>query len=196
MITTNAPATQRPTHRTLSRTVAALIALLISLGLSLATASAAQAHTWVSSGRPGQVQLKTVEIWAGNVGSTEFRAAQRYAWRSPATTGTQEVYMFVDVDRWDSTYRHWVNESSTYWVVRIPAGAQGAWLPATSVSPREYGAFNTYRVKTSFVWRVPSATTNLGIVATSASQSGDYWCSSNYCSITTAGGQVAAKVFV
>ena len=190
----DARTTHRLSHRTPLRVAAALVALLTSLGLTVATPSTAQAHTWSSTGRPGQVQLKTVEVWAGEDFVPRVPRSSALCVRSPATTGAQDVFMFVSVDRWDDIDRRWVNESHTYWSVRIPARAQGAWLPATSVQPRRHGV---YRVNTSFAWRVANTTTTLGTIATFANQSGDYWCSwpPYYCSITTAGGQAAAWVF-
>ena len=118
--------------------------------------------------QPGSVTFyKTVGDWNYNIG-----IPAPYAWRSPATSGQQTVYVqYVVVQLSDnaSTTQGWFSRS-------IPAGAQGVWLPPVSWTASFHGPISDSYVTAMEVRWYSAASDYLGTRRVIYNQNGDYQC--------------------
>jgi hypothetical protein len=152
------------------RSVARMIGVALGAPLLVGMAApSAQAATHIGNGRPGNVTYYQTEGSTGDVVSIP----SSIAWRSPATSGQQVVYVQYSVGRLLDGWGY-----RTAWIPRtIPAGAQGVWLPRQTwdVTNLNWQPYNQYRVSMEVRWADPTGLA-LGSRAIGYNQDGDYRC--------------------
>lgn len=150
--------------------VARMIGVALGAPLLVGMAApSAEAAVQIGNGRPGNVTFYPTEGYIGDVVSIP----SSYAWRSPATSGQQLVYVQYTVGRLVDGVGY-----RTVWIPRtIPAGAQGIWLPRQTwdVTSLNVQPFTQYRVAMEVRWALPTGVA-LGSRAIGYNQNSDFRC--------------------
>lgn len=184
---------QRPTspataqHTTIRRTgllgLGRRIVVLGALVATLVAGNAGTAQAWTYSlaqGSAGSVSLPTI-----NVSDTYLYAGGTYVatltidstigplvYRSPATTGAQDVVAVYSLERWNGAA--WTTQAQGTASARIGAGYGSVRMPRASFMPTS--GKGIYRVTWAFAWKVPGASANLGGGVLTANSTSDFAC--------------------
>ncbi len=192
MSLTISPTTDRPASRggraRFARVAVALGAVFASI---LISSPQADALTYWQQGRPGSIQLPRVEAYAPFSGPI-VQLPRHYVWRSTATTGAQRVILAANLYRYNRIQDRYYLEQQSWVAVDIPAGANGAYLPALRMATRNMG---DYTMNYAVGWH--RGTTTLGTTTVHMWHAGDYVCGDPwpYCQANrTVGGR--GSVFV
>jgi hypothetical protein len=148
--------TLRTTHPRVLRLTTS--ALLLSIMLVALNVSSAEAWTQKSSGSAGFVQPYQVQgLTTGFVLRPTIRVPGPTVYRSPATSGAQNVIVYYQLRRWNGS--SWVDDwSSAAQVFVIPSGTSAIRLP--NFDFRDLSG--TYRVVSSVSWFNRSTGQHLG----------------------------------
>lgn len=170
----------------------ALTAGLMTLGL-IGGAAPASAYTWIDgAGRAGYVALSkaqgvhirqcaTYAYYSCRMAPGIHVPAQR-VYRSPSTTGRQDVVVVINIQRWDGS--QWVYQTGRTWYGTIPAGVGSVVMPEWTTLPTRV---NYLRVKVGVGWANPYGQT-LGTRAVTMDQLGDYECATTLSPCTAGAG--------
>jgi hypothetical protein len=128
---------------TLRRTTRSLLTLIVGIVALGVLSGATPAHAWVSggtAGRPGAVYLNRVEaldLYIGSYPNTHqqltFLSNGPTVYRSPSTTGAQDLTITYSIQHWDG-YK-WVQVTQQLSRSRIAAGYQAVRMPNLYVMP-------------------------------------------------------------
>lgn len=193
------PTTQAPTtSHARARTLAVRVLAIGALASSLVAAMPGTSQAWsVADARSGHGRVSLPRILANDTvimssvtrygydgriivvpqaitSLTIESAANPIAYRSPRTTGAQDVIAVYVLERWNGSA--WATFSSTRVSGRIPAGASGVRLPRVGFTPG--GNTGYYRAHWVFAWKVAGRVTNLGSLIVMADRASDFGCSS------------------
>lgn len=181
------PSSPATAHRTATRrTVLGIGRRIVVLGAMVATlvvGNAGTAQAWsydYAQGSAGTVSLPQV-----NVSDTFLYIGGKYVatlvidsatgplvYRSPATTGAQDVAAVYSLERWNGSA--WTIQANIQATGRIAAGVSALRLPRASFTLTSGKGY--YRVLWAFVWKVPGASSNLGVGALTANSTSDFAC--------------------
>jgi len=177
--------TTRRTARGIGRRIVVLGAMVATLVAGTAgTAGTAQAWTYTyAGGSAGSVTLPRI-----NVRDTYLYAGGMYVatltidstigplvYRSPATTGAQDVVAIYSLERWNGSA--WTTQAQGQASGRITAGYTSVRLPRASFMPTS--GKGIYRVAWAFAWKVPGASSTLGTGILNANSTSDFACITN-----------------
>ncbi len=173
MSLTISPTTDRPASRggraRFARVAIALGAVFASI---LVSSPQADAQTYWQHGRPGAIQLPRVEAYADYLGPF-VQLPRHYVWRSPASTGSQRVVLAAVLYRYNRIQDRYYHERSSWIVINIPAGANGAYLPALRMATSQPG---DYTLDYSVGWYRTTNGTSLGTTDINMWHARDYVC--------------------
>lgn len=174
----SARAAAGPRVATRLRTVLAVLLTLLAVSTTI---GADQAQAWtraVSQGRPGSLNLPYVRAYDEGQYTTygpylAFSSARPTVYRSPATSGAQDVMGLYTIQRWNGS--SWSNVTSQRTAAyRIPAGYSYVQLPGVSRAPSTQRGY--FRVVWVFAWADARSGASLGSTSIVPAHSGDLRC--------------------
>jgi hypothetical protein len=164
---------------------AAVLAVIVFAGVALPAPASAWEYTRVT-GQAGEVWLPPVYPFEDHRFTTYGPAVYittfdgPYVYRSPATSGAQDVMGVYLVERWNSSTSKWdvVSRQDTP-IYTIPAGQKGIYLPRLWRSPGGNQLYNRgyFRVQWIIAWGA-AGNASLGSTILSPDRAGDLRCRS------------------
>jgi hypothetical protein len=158
-----------------------LATMLVALA---ATSKPAAAYTATSEGRPGS--MEAYKIQGSHYNSCQSMGYECWTpwvtgtgpvvYRSPATTGTQNIAVGYQLYRWNGS--SWVLQNTRIYHRTLSAGYSWIQMPRPDFLPNSGGYF---RVVTGVSW-ANSSGQNLGSKTLDYNQSGDYRCNTRFTS--------------
>ena len=170
------------TRRT-ARSVGRRIIVLGAMVATLVAGNAGTAQAWsytAASGSAGSVTLPRINVsdifvnYGGTSAATLTidSTTGPLVYRSPATTGAQDVFAIYQLEKWNGSA--WASVAQSTKSGRIAAGYNAIRLPRVSFMPTSGKGY--YRVAFAIGWKVPGASTNLGMGVLNANATSDFAC--------------------
>ena len=173
-------------RRTVRRTALGVGRRVVVLGALVATlvaGTAGTAQAWsydLAQGSAGSVSLPRINVsdtylYVGGIAVATLTIDSTIGplvYRSPATTGAQDVYAVYSLQRWNGSA--WATQAQGTASARIGAGYGSVRMPRASFMPTSGKGY--YRVAWAFAWKVPGASANLGSGVLNANSTSDFAC--------------------